>query len=300
MKRKIPSNKAGDTVFSLNYNKNCKSLDGCTWYDVRPYSTVLWVEHIADIERRNSWYCVREVHMSMIVEYFLEGRVIYEVNGRRHIVEPGTLCITWPRNPKLVLRSCNDEYARNIRAVIGGGALLSIIELLNPRRENIIKLNLFQQNIFLSKIKKLTGMLKRKDPAEIPIVALDSYDFLLFICSLFNDAPGDESPEVSRAVRFMVNCREEVKSVARIAELCGISISTLNRMFNERFGMPPKQYWDMIRFEHAANELKKTDLPVKQIGFNNGFSDPLYFSTAFRKRYNCSPSEYRAKEKTKQ
>ena len=286
-----------DSTYSQGYHRNCPSSRAEHWWDLKPFSTVLWMNAIAERERNNSWYCVRENHMSMIVEYWLEGRSIYEIDGPPHIITPGTLCVTWPRNPKLVLRDCQQEFARNIRLVLTGGALLGMVELLDMNKQNIFKLNASQQTSFLRRCEQFFDLLKRKNPRSAKTVALRSYELLLFVHSLCEAEVTDEDPKINFAMKLMVNCREDVKSVAQIAELCGISLSTLNRIFNDRFGMSPKQYWDKIRFEHAAISLASTDLPIKEIGFNNGFGDPLYFSTAFRKHFKCSPSEYRQQAK---
>ena len=48
-----------------------------------------------------------------------------------------------------------------------------------------------------------------------------------------------------------------------------------------------------MRLEHAAQLLITTDESITEIAYNSGFSDPLYFSTAFKKFYNLPPTEYR-------
>ena len=48
-----------------------------------------------------------------------------------------------------------------------------------------------------------------------------------------------------------------------------------------------------IDFEHEYIKDLGADLPVKEVGFDNGFGNPLYFSTAFKKHFGVSPSEFR-------
>ena len=293
MIKSIEGSRVNDTVFSDRYNENCTALATAEWYDVRPFSTTIWINSIAEVELNGYWHCIRECHLSMIIEYWPEGRCEYEVNGKTHVIEPGTLCITWQRNPRLVLRSHNNERARKIRVTLGGGALLSIVEMLNPKRENIFHLTAEQQSEFVRKVNSLMYTMKHRAPEAAAQHSLASYDFLLFIFSVCNRVQGSEREEISRAIRFMVNCREQVRSVSHLADICGISVTTLNRLFRDRFGKSPKQYWDKIRFGHAAKALATSDLPVKEVGFDNGFGNPLYFSTAFKKHFGVSPSEFR-------
>jgi AraC-like DNA-binding protein len=43
----------------------------------------------------------------------------------------------------------------------------------------------------------------------------------------------------------------------------------------------------------AARQLRYTDLTVGEIAFRVGFTDPLYFSRAFKRQTGASPQAYR-------
>ena len=45
----------------------------------------------------------------------------------------------------------------------------------------------------------------------------------------------------------------------------------------------------------AANALASTDLPVKEIANEWGFTDQSHMHRLFLKYYSCSPNEYRKK-----
>jgi AraC family L-rhamnose operon regulatory protein RhaS len=60
--------------------------------------------------------------------------------------------------------------------------------------------------------------------------------------------------------------------------------------------MTPVQFLTQYRLETAASLLKKQpDLTVSEIAYAVGFSSGQYFATVFRKRYGCSPTDYREK-----
>lgn len=69
----------------------------------------------------------------------------------------------------------------------------------------------------------------------------------------------------------------------------------LKKLFKQEVGMTPLQYLTNRRLENAANIL------AVQFGEGNvsetarlcGFSDPLYFSRLFRKKYGVPPSRYK-------
>jgi transcriptional regulator GlxA family with amidase domain len=49
-----------------------------------------------------------------------------------------------------------------------------------------------------------------------------------------------------------------------------------------------------IRLKKAAMLLQKEKLPVAEVGYLVGFSDPRYFSKCFTKEFGKTPREYTA------
>jgi AraC-like DNA-binding protein len=80
------------------------------------------------------------------------------------------------------------------------------------------------------------------------------------------------------------------------ASLVGRSPSTVTRIFKKVTGRSFKQYQVGHRLELAAHQLQAMpNRPVAEIALAVGYDDPLYFSRVFRKQFNCSPSEHRAR-----
>ena len=64
-------------------------------------------------------------------------------------------------------------------------------------------------------------------------------------------------------------------------------------------GYAPLSYLNHLRMQHAVQLLNSTDLPIKQISDQLGFSEQFYFSRAFSKMHNHSPSEHRRRYSTR-
>ena len=58
--------------------------------------------------------------------------------------------------------------------------------------------------------------------------------------------------------------------------------------------MSPQEFLINYRLEKAAQMLQETRDPIGSIATAVGYSDPLAFSKAFRKKFNTTPSDYRA------
>jgi AraC family transcriptional activator of pobA len=86
----------------------------------------------------------------------------------------------------------------------------------------------------------------------------------------------------------------EQPSVAKIAKELGVSAPHLTRACRELLGRPAHNLvHDRIILE-AKRCLRFTSMPVSQIGYSLGFTDPAYFSRFFRDRVGVHPSAYRA------
>ena len=79
-----------------------------------------------------------------------------------------------------------------------------------------------------------------------------------------------------------------------LAALAGVSARHFERAFRQSVGVPPYAYVLRRRLD-AARELliTRADLPTEQIALRLGFGSSSHFSTAFRQRIGCSPTEFR-------
>jgi AraC family transcriptional regulator of arabinose operon len=81
--------------------------------------------------------------------------------------------------------------------------------------------------------------------------------------------------------------------LARLARVAGISTSRFAHLFREHARMSPGRWAELVRLRRAATLLLATADGVAEIATAVGFSDPLYFSTRFRRHFGLSPRAYR-------
>ena len=86
-------------------------------------------------------------------------------------------------------------------------------------------------------------------------------------------------------------------SVDDLMTAMGMSRSSLNRKMHELFNLSPKDFLQEARIKHACTLLKQTDLSVKEVAYDCGFSNPHYFATCFKASIGYTPSEFREKGK---
>lgn len=90
-------------------------------------------------------------------------------------------------------------------------------------------------------------------------------------------------------------------NVEVLAEKVGLSRVQLHRRMKELTGISVGEFIRNLRLQQAARLLEKGDTTVAQVTYAVGFSNPTHFSSAFKKHFGVTPSEYMAKyEGTKQ
>ena len=111
----------------------------------------------------------------------------------------------------------------------------------------------------------------------------------------------DEEQSVAEIAKRLIgrNFTSSECRVEKIAEIVDISRSQLYRSFMDEFGSSPKAYIDTLRVDLARKLLTRTDMSVSEISYSVGYSEPLYFSTAFRKATGLSPSDFRKEYSSK-
>lgn len=90
-------------------------------------------------------------------------------------------------------------------------------------------------------------------------------------------------------------CLTKDLKLEEMAKLADLSSSQFSALFKEALGMSPIAYQGQQHFNQAMSQLAHTDKPIGQIAQEAGFSDPLFFSKAFKRSAQISPRAYRAK-----
>ncbi|MFR4250863.1 MAG: helix-turn-helix domain-containing protein [Christensenellales bacterium] len=91
--------------------------------------------------------------------------------------------------------------------------------------------------------------------------------------------------------------REGYVSLAQLAAEHEMSVSHLQKLFKQVYGVPVYRYIKEYRLEQAAVELVRSRKPITEIAQHAGYDNASKFSESFKKRYGKTPSRYRAGKK---
>jgi len=92
------------------------------------------------------------------------------------------------------------------------------------------------------------------------------------------------------------NLSNERFGVDEICTLLGISRVQVYRKVKALLGCSVADYIVNRRLKRAKHLLSKGELTIAEITYEIGFSNPNYFSTVFKSKYGCTPSEFRKQQ----
>lgn len=89
-------------------------------------------------------------------------------------------------------------------------------------------------------------------------------------------------------------------SISTLIRHMGTNRNKLSFAFKTHYGATPLNWIREQRMLHAAQLLTSTDQTILAISHAVGYPDSNNFSTAFRRKYQLSPVQYRQKQKSHQ
>lgn len=80
-----------------------------------------------------------------------------------------------------------------------------------------------------------------------------------------------------------------------LVDASNMSRSKYINTFKEAFGKTPIAYVNEMRMQKAAHLIETTDLTMKRIAFECGFTDRHYFCRCFKQTFKMTTTEYKRK-----
>ena len=197
---------------------------------------------------------------------FETGSLIFGWAGECYVVESQTPCeymyvrFSGERAQKLLRRFNIQE---NNRSFTGYDGLIPLWRdsLSRASEENI---DLASESILLYTFSRLSGVARQRGSLVSEMLEITEEQF--------ND------PELS---------------IASLAETLGYNAKYLSHTFKDKMGIGYTEYLRNLRIKYAISLLDHGIDSVKNVALLSGFTDPLYFSTVFKKSVGVSPKEYK-------
>lgn len=116
------------------------------------------------------------------------------------------------------------------------------------------------------------------------------------LCLICNPVPvvrTEDAEKMYEVQQFITEHLGENHSLSDLAHLVGTNEYTLKKEFKELFGTTVFGFWADAKMENAQKLLSETKMDIKEISEITGYKNPQHFSTAFKRKFGITPSQFR-------
>ena len=135
-------------------------------------------------------------------------------------------------------------------------------------------------NMVLTKLKELLLMLSKTE---------NTPSLFDFVSSLFKPYEHNFKKTIDQNIFSNLTLTE-------LATLCGLSMSSFQRKFSEKFQQTPSKYILEKRMKKAEELLLNRTKRISDIAYACGYNNTSTFNRVFKKYFDYSPTEYRLNE----
>jgi len=100
--------------------------------------------------------------------------------------------------------------------------------------------------------------------------------------------------KMHQAKEIILNNLSTPCSLINIARQVGTNEFTLKKGFKEVFGTTVFGFWNDIKMQEAKRLLLEHSISVSEVSEQIGYKNPQHFSTAFKKYFGTSPSQFKS------
>jgi AraC family transcriptional regulator, arabinose operon regulatory protein len=136
-------------------------------------------------------------------------------------------------------------------------------------------------------------LLRDSEHIDLGFNALEKVLLRAYYHQIKSNPSAKADPRIEAAARYIVENLAKPLRLQDISEACHLSRAHLSALFTRQMGVSPIAFQQEYRIQRAKQLLTLTSEPVRQIAFEVGFNDPLYFSTCFRQHTGFSPTQFR-------
>ena len=231
--------------------------------------------------------------------FITKGSAEYFIDNKPETVEEGQLLFVVPHQIFFTLKA--SEGFKFYKLTLDEECLLLLRDtfsfLIHPLNSPVISLDNDTQKRTLKLMVLIRSMLKIK---TLPNSLILSYlnTFLMEIESSYVSRARQKiftKPDLYKFFAFKTLVENEFTnnpSTMAMAKKMDISADSLNRTVKKFAGVSPKEFILRRIMLEAKRNLFYDNIPVKELAYSLGFSDPNYFSRLFREKESQSISDY--------
>ena len=251
-----------------------------------------------------TWEGVPHYHEDIEIMTVKEGQVMYYVNGRELLLNPGDTIVV-NSNQIHYNTTVNGGTAKYVICVLHpnilAGSVAVDMQAVRPITENsdLPYFRFRYINEYTKDIEKLVLSLPdiRHDAFAVTLKFYQIWEIVRKQASAYGateEAVSDPRMQSFKAMmHFIANNYRQQITLGDIAASGNISKSLCNTLFHQYVGESPINYLMHLRCRKVAELLRASKLPMSEIAAQTGFGGVSYMAETFKKFFEMAPREYR-------
>ena len=229
----------------------------------------------------------RENYNSFLVMYIIDGKATIFYENKNYIANKGDI----------VFLNCYKEHGYksegNLKTVwihFDGNISKEYFDMVYEKIGCVISNN--ENYILKSQIYEIFNSFKEEKINEITIFS-QICNILSGLLTPFQSSLNLKYNDIKEIVEYINLHYAENLSIEELAKRVMLSKYHFIRLFKEETSYTPHEYIIKVRVNKAKEMLKSTNISMKEIAFNCGFSTESAFSNCFKKNTGMTAGEFR-------
>lgn len=246
-------------------------------------------------------YPIRHGHKFWEFMLVTNGSYKHILNDAHSIIRRGDICLIRPGDFHSILAA--EPHSTNLNMAVSDRQMKNALDALDP---------LLYEKILHGKPPKFSIPDKQTEHylqftlQHLEIQQDDRHPllpavFLEMLGDFYNIyvLPQDEDP-LRNLPAIIVRVIDELKNTANFSSCLseilhplGYSYPHISRLFKQYMHTSLVSFFNNVKLDHACWLLEQTDMKIIDVGEKIGYKSLSQFNSAFRDRFNVSPSQYR-------
>ena len=243
------------------------------------------------------------VRDNFVLHYITKGKGVFRFNNKEIHLEAGDLFLL-PKNKVTYYKADEEEPLSYYWIGISGTKVSDFMRCSTLHAKGFLKkteVDTERIGQFMEQLIHKAEAAKLSPHYQLHLLS-QIYELLYLIGEV---APNVQKSYLSPTYQLYLTCKHVIEthynkehlSIQEIADDLNVHRSYLTTVFKEFHQISPKEFLHSVRMQRAQQLLTNTDESIKIVAYSVGFSDPLYFSKAFKAYSHLTPSQYRSKHK---
>lgn len=220
--------------------------------------------------------------------FTLSGKAIIQFNGKTLLNEPNTV--------RFLPKGISSEYI--VVREENGDCIDIFFDTNVAVSEEAFVLNLKNSDVIKNLFKKIFSLWVAKNEGYY-------FECISLLYKIFaelqkeNYIPEKQYQTIKPAIDYInENFLNTKLPITHLADICGISVSYLKKLFVKKFRMTPVKYIIQLKINYACDLLRSDLYSITKIAEICGYNNVYYFSRQFKENMGISPSEFVEKYKS--